>query len=63
MMKGVESSDLSRRYGGKWFKISTAGPKRLFVSPAGRGRDRATRGVAGAACHGANMGRAITRIF
>lgn len=39
MMKGVESSDLSRRYGGKWFKISTAGPKRLFVSPAGRGRD------------------------
>ena len=24
---------------------------------------RATRGVAGAACHGANMGRAITRIF
>ena len=39
MMKGVESSDLSRRYGGKWFKISPAGPKRLFVSPAGRGRD------------------------
>ena len=39
MMKGVESSDLSRRYGGNWFEVSTAGPKRLCVSPAGCGRD------------------------
>ena len=39
MMKGVESSSLSRRYGSNWFEVSTAGPKRLCVSPAGPGRD------------------------